>query len=160
MTAVMESFKEAMGRLASGVSVVTTEVDGRPWGLTVSACCSISMAPPLILVSLATNTVSARAILEQGKFGVSILAEDQLDVGRAGSKAGAPKFFDEYVEQHEFSVYGVENALAQICCTVYQSVVAGDHTIFLGNVESVKLGEFRQPLLYFNRSFRELGRAL
>ncbi|NHM31358.1 flavin reductase family protein [Neobacillus terrae] len=154
MEHVTDLFKEAMGRLAAGVTVVTTEIDGRPWGVTVSACCSISMSPPLMLVSLFTSNASSVAIKEQQRFGVSLLTNDQTDVAKAGAKPGTPKFFEEFVDFDSFGkTHMVKDALAHVHCKVDQVVEAGDHTIFIGRVEHVSLGELKDPLLYFHREF-------
>ena len=83
---VAAGFRDAMGQLATGVVMVTCYVDGRPWGLTVSACCSVSVSPPLLLVSLSKQTASAQAIADDGRFGVSILGEALIDVARFGSR--------------------------------------------------------------------------
>ncbi len=154
MEQAIELFKESMGRLATGVTVVTTEVDERPWGVTVSACCSISMSPPLLLISLFTNNASTDAIIKQQRFGVSILSDDQVTVAKAGAKPGVPKFFEEFVDFDSIGkTYRVKEALAHIHCKVDNVVVAGDHTIFIGLVEHVTMGEFKQPLLHFHRQF-------
>ncbi|WP_019119062.1 flavin reductase family protein [Brevibacillus massiliensis] len=153
MQEVKDKFRESMSRLASGVTVVMTEVDGRPWGLTVSACCSLSMEPPLILVSLATKAASTQAIINFNRFSVSILAEDQVEVAKLGAKPGAPKFFEDFVETDDGFHYDVKDALANIHCRVEQIIPAGDHTIFIGYVENVLLGEEKSPLLYFGRQF-------
>ncbi len=58
--AVLDGFRTAMSQLAAGVVMVTCHVGGKPWGLTVSACCSVSMSPPLMLVSLGSATTSTR----------------------------------------------------------------------------------------------------
>ncbi|MDQ0217395.1 flavin reductase [Peribacillus cavernae] len=154
MQQVIELFKEAMGRLATGVTVVTSEVDGRPWGVTVSACCSISMDPPLLLISLFTKNASTEAIKEQQRFGVSILSKDQTKVAKAGAKPGTPKFFEEFTDfDHDGKTHMVKDALTHIHCKVDNVVAAGDHTIFIGLVEHVTIGEFTQPLLHFHRQF-------
>ncbi|MGH2970263.1 MAG: flavin reductase family protein, partial [Solirubrobacteraceae bacterium] len=57
------AFKAAMRVLAGGVVMVTTRVDGRPWGLTISSCCSLSAEPPQLLVSLGSQTVTCREVL-------------------------------------------------------------------------------------------------
>ncbi|MEE3956052.1 flavin reductase family protein [Peribacillus frigoritolerans] len=155
MNEVKDRFRESMGRLATGVTIVMTEIDGRPWGLTVSACCSISMEPPLILVSLATKAASTQVIINNNRFSVSVLAEDQVEVAKSGAKAGAPKFFEDFVESKDNINYDVTNALANIHCKVENVVTAGDHTIFIGLVENVELGESKSPLLHFNRQFGE-----
>src|SRR5690348_2681388 len=72
-----EVFKLAMRALAAGVVIVTTRLDGRPWGLTISSCCSLSLEPPQLVVGLRSDTVSCQQILASGRFGVSILAADQ-----------------------------------------------------------------------------------
>jgi flavin reductase ActVB len=160
MEEVKNKFRDSMGRLATGVTTVLTEIDNRPWGLTVSACCSISMEPPLILVSLANTAASTQAITTNDRFSVSVLAEDQVDIARAGAKAGAPKFFEEYVESKGNFNYDVKNALANIHCKVDQVVHAGDHTLFIGLVEDVVLGEQKSPLLHFNRQFGEFNTSI
>ncbi|WP_199880559.1 flavin reductase family protein [Bacillus massiliglaciei] len=157
MNEVKDRFLESMGRLATGVTIVMTEIEGRPWGLTVSACCSISMEPPLILVSLATKAASTQAIVHNNRFSVSVLAEDQAEVAISGSRAGVPKFFEDFAESKDNIHYEVKNALANIHCKVENIVVAGDHTIFIGLVEHVELGESKSPLLHFNRQFGEFS---
>lgn len=160
MHEVKDRFRESMGRLATGVTIVTTEIDGRPWGLTVSACCSISMDPPLILVSLATKAASTQAIINNDRFSVSVLAQDQIEVAKSGAKAGVPKFFEDFVERKDYFYFDVKNALANIHCSVEQTITAGDHTIFIGLVENVALGESKSPLLHFNRQFGEFNTAV
>jgi len=153
MHELKDKFRESMGRLATGVSIVMTEIDGRPWGLTVSTCCSVSMEPPLILISLATKAASTQAIINNDCFSVSVLAEDQIEVAKAGAKAGAPKFFEDFAESQDNFNYDVKDSLASIHCKVEKVVEAGDHTIFIGLVENVVLGESKSPLLHFNRQF-------
>lgn len=154
MQQVTDLFKESMGRLATGVTVVTSEVDGRPWGTTVSACCSISIEPPLILVSLFTKNVSTESIIKSQRFGVSILAKGQIEEAMAGAKSGAPKFFEDFVLNDSIGkTYIVKDTLAHVHCKVDNMIVAGDHTIFIGLVEHVTLGEYTQPLLHFHRQF-------
>ncbi|NYE06309.1 flavin reductase ActVB [Bacillus niacini] len=160
MDEVKNKFRESMSRLATGVTIVMTEIEGRPWGLTVSACCSISMEPPLILISLATQAASTQAIINNQRFSVSVLAEDQIEVARSGAKAGAPKFFEEFAESKGSFNYDVKNALASVHCRVEQTVTAGDHTIFIGFVEDVILGESKSPLLHFDRQFGEFNTAV
>ena len=93
---VVDRFRAAMSRLAAGVVMVTCHVGDKPWGLTVSACCSVSMDPPLLLVSLGGETASARAIGETGRFGVALLGDHLLDVARFGSLRGNAKFVEDY----------------------------------------------------------------
>jgi flavin reductase ActVB len=146
--------REAMSSLPGGIVVVTTWIAGRPWGTTVSSCCSLSMHPPLLLVCLENGVTSTRTILEQGCFGVNLLGNDQEEVALRTSKRGEPKFLDDLVVAE--SVMGtpsIRAALASIHCELYNAVEVGDHTIVIGQVDDVELGPTRPPLLYFNRRF-------
>ncbi len=159
---VAAGFREAMGRLATGVVMVTCHVDGKPWGLTVSACCSVSVAPPLILVSLSEQTASAHAITVDGRFGVSILGEELIEVARFGSAKGQPKFVDDFVRGDgdgagDSATPAVARALAHIDCAVVQSVRAGDHVIFIGSVANVIAHLGDRPLVYYDRAYHSLG---
>ena len=161
---VAAGFREAMGRLATGVVMVTCHVDGKPWGLTVSACCSVSVTPPLLLVSLSEQSASAVAIAADGRFGVSILGEALIDVARFGSAKGQPKFVSEYVRDDgdgpSASVTpAVANAIAHIDCAVVQSVKAGDHVVFIGSVGNVFAHPGDRPLVYYSRGYHRLGES-
>ena len=159
--AVQEGFRDAMSRLAAGVVMVTCHIDGKPWGLTVSACCSVSMEPPLLLVSLGTATASTHAIAESGYFGVSILGETLVDVARFGSVRGHPKYMDEYCRKEHCPSRSpvVADSLAHVDCSVEYRVPAGDHVLYIGRVQSVMLTEQERPLVYFSRSFHRLGES-
>jgi flavin reductase ActVB len=159
---LVNAFREAMSRLAAGVVMVTTSIDGRPWGLTVSSCCSISMAPPMLLVSLGGTTASVRAIEESGRFGVSILGERLIDAARFGSARGAPKFVDDLCDAShtESATPVVAGAISHVDCKVAQIVAAADHRIVLGTVEKVLPGRGgEEPLVYHNRRWHRLGYA-
>jgi flavin reductase ActVB len=156
-----EDFREAMRRLAASVVMVTTWLDDQPWGLTVSACCSVSMAPPSLLVSLGDHTASAAAIRASGRFGISILGEDQRNVALFGSKAGAPKFVAEYCSPSPGCFAPVvAGAIAHADCTVTKEVEVADHVLLIGEVSCVVLRTgFDRPLLFHSRDFRQLRAA-
>ena len=157
-----ELFREAMGRLAAGVVMVTCWVGDRPWGLTVTACCSVSVEPPLLLVSLGERTVSARAIAEAGAFGVSVLGEASVGAAHAASTPGRPKFVHEFclapaVSSGRSGTPVVARALAHVDCAVHRAVPAGDHVIYLGSAKGVVLPSDDRPLVYHLRSYHRLG---
>ncbi|MEI3614781.1 flavin reductase family protein [Pseudogracilibacillus sp. SO30301A] len=154
MDYLKEKFIESMSRLASGITVVTTEVNGRPWGMTVSACCSISVEPNLLLISLKSDSKAAISIKENNGFCVNVLSEKQQKIAKAGAIPQAPKFFEEYIVDEALDPFSIENALASIHCITDKKVEAGDHTLFIGKVTNVLLSEDREgPLLYFGRNF-------
>src|SRR5690625_4776937 len=107
-----DHFKEAMSRLSAGVTVITTQIDNRPWGMTVSACCSLSMSSPLLLVSLATDVASTKAISENQRFGVNLMAQEQLKIAQLTSMPGKPKFIDDLVADTSAVAPHIHEALA------------------------------------------------
>jgi flavin reductase (DIM6/NTAB) family NADH-FMN oxidoreductase RutF len=157
---VLTAFRTAMSQLAAGVVMVTCQVGGKPWGLTVSACCSVSMSPPLLLVSLGAGTTSVRAIQAGGEFGVSLLGQELIDVARFGSAPGRPKFVEDFCrsDSHDSGSPAVAGALAHVDCLLEREVPAGDHVLLIGQVRSVVLAEVRDgPLVYHSRSYHRLG---
>jgi flavin reductase ActVB len=155
--AMGHAMREGMCRLAGGVVVVTNWIDGRPWGTTVSSCTSLSMDPPLLLACLVNGAVSTRAILEQACFGINILGADQTDIALRAAAPGKPKFIDDIVrDETVMGTPAISNAVVAIHCELYNSVVVGDHTIFIGQVGDVSFGRGRSPLVFFNRQFYDL----
>lgn len=151
------NFRESMSRLAGAVSVVKTEVDNREWGLTISSCASISMDPPLLMISLASNIISAKSIEKSKKFSVYLLNKQQEELAKFGSQSGTSKFLDDFIKTSNNQINILKDSLAEINCSLYKSIPAGDHTIFLGLVENVKLGELKEPLVYFDRGFNTIS---
>ena len=152
-------FADAMSALASGVVLVTCRVSARPWGLTVTAFASASADPPTVLVSLGSETASARAIRASRSFGVSILAADQLAVARLGSEPGQAKFLEPFVEPDEVRAASpaVAGALAHLDCELCEDVRVAAHTIVFGRVRSARISRGGAPLVYHGRSFRTLA---
>jgi flavin reductase (DIM6/NTAB) family NADH-FMN oxidoreductase RutF len=155
-----EEFADAMSVLASGVALVTCWLDGRPWGMTVTAFASVSVDPPTVLVSLASRSPAARAIDATGRFGVSILAEEQLGVARHGSAPGKPKFLEPFADADGRSVTPVvANALAHLDCELAEAVRIADHTVYFGRVREARMSRSETPLLYHRRAYWRLAEA-
>lgn len=152
-------FADAMSTLASGVVLITSWVGGRPWGMTVTAFASVSADPPTVLVSLRSDTATARAIAQTSRFGVSILAADQVDVATYASAPAAPKFLDGFAGArgaHSGSP-SVAGALAHLDCELVHLVEAADHSVFFGRVRMAARWGARPPLLYHRRRYRTLS---
>src|SRR4051812_49632589 len=90
--APLSDFVHAMGMLASGVVLVTCRIDGRPWGMTVTAFASVSADPPTVLVSLDSGTAGARAIAAAGGVGGGNLSPEQGDGAKDRGTRGAAQF--------------------------------------------------------------------
>jgi flavin reductase (DIM6/NTAB) family NADH-FMN oxidoreductase RutF len=156
--ASVREFADAMSALASGVVLVTCWLFDRPWGMTVTAFASVSADPPTVLASLGSETTGARTVAATGRFGVSVLAADQLIVARYGSAPGAAKFLEPFSgedDEHRVSPV-VAGALAHLDCDVMAEVEIADHTVFVGRVRTARASEGGAPLVYHRRGYRVL----
>jgi flavin reductase (DIM6/NTAB) family NADH-FMN oxidoreductase RutF len=149
-------FKLAMSHFASGVTVVTTEHEGKPYGLTVASFASLSLRPPLVIVCIEKNVRSHEAIAAAGKFGVSILGANQADLsGRFASKS-EDKFSGVAVNAGSSGVPLIAGALCTIECRVHAQFAGGDHSIFVGEVLEIHSTE-GTPLVYYRSSYRQIS---
>jgi flavin reductase (DIM6/NTAB) family NADH-FMN oxidoreductase RutF len=151
-----------MSLMAASVAVVTTYVDGRPWGMTITACCSVSADPPMVLVSLAANTATAQVIAEAGEYGLCILGAHGIETANFGAAPGRPKFLDE--ANRTITGAGrtpcVSGSIAQLDCAVEQVVHGGDHVIFFGRVRDISFPTSGPPLVYASRQYQRIVPAL
>lgn len=150
-----ESFKELMCAFPSGVSVVTTrDRDERPRGLTCSALCSVSVAPPTLLVCIANHSGTLAAMLDRGVFAINFLHGSGRGAARLFSTAG-PERFDQIAWRPSRS-WGLphlhEDAHAMAECRVGRTFVTGDHTVVLGHVTTIDRRP-GPPLLYGLRRY-------
>src|SRR5512134_2266478 len=150
------AFRQALSQFAAGVTVVTTRCgDGTPRGLTVTAFCSVSLDPPLVLVSI-DNRSEAHDGFAEGAFAVSVLAEGQEEVSRRFALPGTDKFASGECVASASGLPLIPDALAHLLCRVVTAVPGGDHTVYLGQVEDVQVREGR-PLVYHGRGYRRLA---
>jgi flavin reductase (DIM6/NTAB) family NADH-FMN oxidoreductase RutF len=156
-----ERFKDAMRLFATGVAIVTVETDGGLLGLTINSCCSLSTRPPQVLISLAHSASCRAPLLRQGRFGLSVLAEEHRDLAELGAVPGGPKAVDVFCDQPgDEAPARVAGALAHLDCSVGTTFEVSDHTLVVGVVEQAEVEGGERPLLYYNRAFRRLGEPL
>jgi flavin reductase (DIM6/NTAB) family NADH-FMN oxidoreductase RutF len=159
MTIDPDTFRSVLGRFASGITVATTcDTDGRDVGMTVSAFCSVSLRPPLISMCIDRAASMFRALQVAERFGVSILASDQEALSRRFAAMDSSHRFEGigYV-RGESGVVLLTDALAHLECRVVAQHEAGDHTIFIGEVEGATARNAR-PLLYYRGGYAQLER--
>lgn len=158
-------FKEAMGRLAAGVTVVTVATDdGQQRGMTATAVCSLSKDPPMLLVCVGKGSSTDRLLRDARGFAVSILAEDQVGLSnRFAGWGDAPpddlSDLDAPVGPASGAAW-LPGAIAHVDCLVHAVLDGGDHHIYLGRIEAVDCPGERadlRPLLYFAGSYRAVG---
>ena len=151
-----DEFRRALGHFASGVSVVTTrDASGRQHGITVSAFCSVSLEPPLISVCIEKNTGSHRAFLESDAFVVNILKSNQQHISERFASRVADKFEGVGYSAGIEDLAVLDGALANLECVLKHCFDAGDHTIFVGQIEKSHICE-GEPLVYFQGNYREI----
>lgn len=151
-------FREVIRHLASGVTIITSSLQGKPVGLTATAICSVSVAPPMLLVSLASTSRTAMGVAETGAFAVHLLPHKARKYAEQFASAG--EHFDdvEYSPAHQTGVPLLRDVLGWFLCDVQQVVPAADHMIYVGRVIQCELKDKRpDPLLYFDRGYRKLA---
>ena len=152
-----DEFRAALSRFASGVTVVTTKDSaGKLYGITVSAFCSVSIEPPLILICIEKVTGSHKALSESGIFVVNILDQTQVELSERFASPIPEKFEDVEISLNIDGLPVLSGCLANLECRTSQSFEGGDHTIFVGEIENVSIGE-GDPLLYFRSDYRQIG---
>jgi flavin reductase (DIM6/NTAB) family NADH-FMN oxidoreductase RutF len=145
-------FRNALGRFATGVTVVTMRSRGRDFGLTVNAFMSISLDPPLVAICVDKRCAAHATLLRSDRYGVSILSEGQEDI--ADHFAGRARVVGEPFGAFEgFPV--IEGSQADLVCRVVAAHEAGDHTIFIGQVEHLRYSDGGRPLLYYRGRYRQ-----
>jgi flavin reductase (DIM6/NTAB) family NADH-FMN oxidoreductase RutF len=148
-----DEFRAAMSRFVTGVTVITVETaEGDVHGMTANAFCSVSLRPPLVLVCVDHLAETYLHLRERGHFGVSMLKRDQ--------DALSEYFADPERNPDSARRLGIryrkmkggravlENALANLDCSVVDAHQAGDHTIFVAEVREIAVDE-GEPLVYF-----------
>jgi flavin reductase (DIM6/NTAB) family NADH-FMN oxidoreductase RutF len=140
-------FRNAMGQFATGVVVITTEVDGQPHAMTANAFMSGSLEPPLVLVSVACTARMHEKIPSAGGFGISILCDEQLNTSNHFAGKPLPEHQPQFVHLGELPV--VDGAAVQLTTQLVESHPCGDHTLFVGRVQTLRLAEDPvAPLLF------------
>ena len=152
-----DDFRRVLGHFATGVTVVSTcDGDARPTGLTVSAFCSLSLDPPLILVCVDHKSQTYPALREGGRFAVNMLGTQHQALSQRFASTRLDKFDGIGFHLSPLGLPLIDDALATLECVVVSSHVEGDHTIFVGRVERAGAGA-GEPLLYYRGQYQRLS---
>ena len=149
------AFREAIAHFATGVTVVTTTVAGRPAGMTASAVCSLSLDPVLQLVCIDNRQPTHEAIESSRRFAINVLGEGDAALAQRFAHPAEDKFAGvALVEGADPPV--LAQAIASFVCEVQERVPGGDHSIFVGRVLSCAATPGCKPLLYYRSTFGAL----
>jgi len=155
------ALRETAGRFATGVTVVTSSVEGVPMGMTVNAFTMVSLEPTLLLVSLNRRSRLTAAVRRSQVFAVTVLAADQERAARwfatrgrpSGERCfrGFPTFEDEATGCPVLS-----DGVAYFGCRVFSQQIAGDHSLVIGRVESYDLLRPEPALVFCDGCYRDV----
>jgi flavin reductase (DIM6/NTAB) family NADH-FMN oxidoreductase RutF len=161
-------FRQALGQFATGVTVVTCERDpgSEPihvHGMTASSFASVSLNPLLVLVCIDHNARMHPLIHKNRRFGISVLKENQQEISEFFAQPEQPEKIEAALGIHfrwiSAGIPVLEDSLAQLACQLVQAHVAGDHTIFIAEVESADIFS-GDPLLHHRGKYRRLAPPL
>lgn len=154
-------FRGVMGRFATGVTVMTTVVDGVPHGMTANAITSVSLDPLLVLVSVERRTVMADQVVRSQAFALSFLTTEQGDLSDrfadGNRPSGAAQFEGLVTDEAPTGSPLLVDTLAWLDCEVWAVYDGGDHILVLGEVVALAEGERDDPLLYYRGTYRSVA---
>jgi flavin reductase (DIM6/NTAB) family NADH-FMN oxidoreductase RutF len=159
-----EQFRQAMGCFATGVTVITVaEAESEVHGMTANAFTSVSLDPLLVLVCVDHRARTHSQLREKKRFGINVLAEDQRAISEFYARSTeAHQRAEEAGACFDRTAHGtpvLRGALAYLECHLRHEQEAGDHTIFIAEVEDVVAGK-GNPLLYFRGKYKAAGEDL
>jgi flavin reductase (DIM6/NTAB) family NADH-FMN oxidoreductase RutF len=160
MNLTATDFRKAMGCFATGVTIITVDREGEVHGMTANAFTSVSLDPPLVLVCVGHRARTHSHLHARKRFGVNVLSGSQQAISEYYARsAEAHQHAEEIGARFERTAHGtpvLEGALAYLECRLHTAQPAGDHTIFIAEVEHVEVRE-GEPLLYFRSQYRDIG---
>jgi flavin reductase (DIM6/NTAB) family NADH-FMN oxidoreductase RutF len=159
-TAGTELFREVFGRFATGVAVITSAGPAGIGGMTANALCSLSLDPLLALVCFENEARTLPIVREAGRFAVNVLSSEQEDLAAVfASKLPEAEKLDGVEHRLEAGLPIIAGAIAWAACDLRELIAGGDHTIAIGEVRAMGLGE-GAPLLWYRGAYRTSVRGL
>lgn len=153
-------FKQALGNYPTGVTIVTTtDEDGTPVGLTVNSFASVSLDPLMVLWSIDHKVTSLDTFMNSGKYAIHILEGNQQQLCLNFASKNVDRFSTCEWALSPQNLPIIEGAFAVLECKTHQTVVAGDHTILIGEVTNIRVDEEKEPMLYHRRQFGPIPKS-
>jgi flavin reductase (DIM6/NTAB) family NADH-FMN oxidoreductase RutF len=150
-------YRRTCAQFTTGITVVTVlDSLGHPHGMTVNSFSSVSLEPPLVLVSIDLRNAILGHFISSSWFAINVLAEHQEDLSRRFSTTSEDRFFGVYWHEGISGTPILDGVLAHLECSVVKTFEAGDHTVLIGEVRRAGYGEGK-PLVYFNSSYQTLA---
>ena len=164
MSVTQDEFRRAMGCFSTGVTVITVDDYGKVEGMTANAFASVSLDPMLVLVCVSHTARTHAHLHARKRFGINVLSENQRKISEHYALAERDPAVAEETAGAKFDrtqrgTPVLQGALAYLECRLQTTHEAGDHTIFIAEVEDVVVHEGK-PLLYFRGDYHTIGRDL
>ncbi|HEY1272870.1 MAG TPA: flavin reductase family protein [Terriglobales bacterium] len=160
MSATQSEFRKAMGCFATGVTVITVDQEGEVHGMTANAFSSVSLDPMLVLVCVDHRARTHSHLHAKKRFGINVLAENQRAISEYYARSSETHQHAEQAGAHfDRTGHGtpvLRGALAYLECRLHSAQDAGDHTIFIAEVEEVVVRD-GNPLLFYRGQYRKTG---
>jgi flavin reductase (DIM6/NTAB) family NADH-FMN oxidoreductase RutF len=153
-------FRKIMGHLATGITVVTTSVEGNLHGMTANAVTSVSLDPLLLLVCVDRRSHAHEQLLRASHFAINVLAEDQERLSRLFAERRPPEPGQLRGASYRLGPTGsplLDNCLAYVECAVRERLPGGDHDVFVGEALHGDVSRDAPPLLYYRGGYRSLA---
>ena len=147
-----------MRRFPHGVAVLTVDAEGQRLGLTVDSLVSLSVEPPLVGIAISRQAAMHELLHEAGGFALSLLADGQDWLAQHFARGVPPIAMWHGIASKEGAAGAplLVGALGWLECRVSREIETGDHTLFVGEVLSVELGQPAPPLVHHESGFRSL----
>lgn len=153
-------YREAMSRYAGHVQIVTTEFEGVRRGVTITAACSVSDSPPMVLACLNNSNPNNAVLFESPHFVLNTLAAHHQDLANAFAGFGKLSSEDRFAlaewQVMETGSPFLADAIAAFDCVVTDRKVTNTHTVLFGEVRAVHIGQREPSLIYLDRGYRTL----
>jgi flavin reductase (DIM6/NTAB) family NADH-FMN oxidoreductase RutF len=150
------SYRDALGRFATGVALITAVPDGKPAGLIVNSLASASLEPPLVSFSPARSSLTWSRMRRTGRFGVNLLSQQHQQFAKRATPPGADRFAGLDWEPGRGGSPLLTDALAALECEIVAEHPTGDHWIVVGRVSDLRISPSREPLVFFAGAFASL----
>ena len=154
----LRTFRDTLGLFVTGVTVITTRDDaGNPVCITANSVNSVALDPPLVLWSVGLNALSLSAFSKAQAFAVHIHREDQAELSQRFAKSGTDKFVGLPIETGLHNLHLLPDCAARLECLPYAKHEAGDHILFIAEVQRLASDPQSMPLVYHGGRYAELA---
>lgn len=148
------TYRKALGHFGSGVTIITTVHEGKVHGMTANAFCSVSLNPPLVLIAIDQRSRMHEHLAQSGFYGVSVLTCHQEPLSQ--HFAGKPQQALQIAFIWHKDCPLLKGSLVQLVCRVTEAHPAGDHTLYIGQVEYLHYSDEHAPLLFYSGKYKSL----